>query len=94
MENLKVLRNLLIYKLFLLTDKIKCLLEILFDILMRCITGWYLFVLEAGMGLRIWLAGNIQHTIGTNARWIDRIASIPQQQEWKYCGCWMCFNIY
>lgn len=77
-----------------LTNEIECLLKILLDILMGRIAGRYLHILQAlQVTFTGTLAGNVEDTIGAHAAGIVRIASIAQQQMWKYWRSRMCFDI-
>lgn len=78
-----------------LTDKLKCLLKVLFDVLVRRVVGRYLFVSNARFVLgRRWLTGDVENTIGTDTRRIDGVATVAEQQVRKNGRCWMRFNIW
>lgn len=62
-----------------LTDEVVGFLKILFDILVWCVASGYLFVLKSWLLLWIWLAGDIQYAIGTDAGRIDGVTSIAEQ---------------
>lgn len=78
-----------------LTDKLKCILKVLFNVLVRRVVRWYLFVSNARFVLYRWgLTGDVENTVGTDAGRIDGVASIAEQQMRENWRCWMRFNIW
>lgn len=77
-----------------LTDKLKCLLKVLLDVLVGCIIRWYLFIFDSRFILCCWwLTGDVENTIGTYTGRINCVASIAKQEMWENGRCWMRFNI-
>lgn len=93
-EHGKLCKSIDVTRARVLTDKLKCLLKVLFDVLVRRVIGRYLFVSDARFVLgRRWLTGDVENTIGSDARRINGVATVAEQQVRKNGRCWMRFNI-